>query len=198
MLGFFPQCYPDELLYSVCARFSGRLIYPSKKALLHELFGTINAAAVIALPLHIDSLISRITHDSLFTSNRLIDRHSIFPLHSVFLSPQQVKQILKDMRASNGPAAYMRSGIMAARIPMPQWLRFCPICEPDDQRHFGETYWHRLHQIPGVLVCPTHNVFLEDSSCSNSAGRKHLEFVTAVNSTRRLPARHIVLSDPRH
>jgi hypothetical protein len=36
-------------------------------------------------------------------------------------------------------------------------------------------YWHRLHQIPGVEVCSTHNVFLEISS----ARRNNDEFVSA-------------------
>lgn len=28
---------------------------------------------------------------------------------------------------------------------------------------YGETYWHRIHQVPGVNVCPKHKTLLEDS-----------------------------------
>ena len=40
MIGFFPDPYPDELLYSVLARFQSRVQYPSRESLVRELFGT--------------------------------------------------------------------------------------------------------------------------------------------------------------
>jgi hypothetical protein len=44
------------------------------------------------------------------------------------------------MEGSGGPLIYLRSGLMASRIPTPQWLRFCPLYKDEDKKLFGETY----------------------------------------------------------
>jgi hypothetical protein len=39
-------------------------------------------------------------------------------------------------------------------------LKFCPLCLHDNFLAFGEPYWHRLHQLPNVTLCLTHQVRL--------------------------------------
>src|SRR6185295_9463170 len=48
-----------------------------------------------------------------------------------------------------------------------------------DRERYGETYWHRLHQVPGVEVCPIHRAHLRNSAAPlrHSMGRE--VFVTA-------------------
>ena len=53
MIGHFPAPLPDELLYSVCARYSERVKYRNKEAVMAELFGRRGAAASIDLPSHL-------------------------------------------------------------------------------------------------------------------------------------------------
>ncbi len=36
----------------------------------------------------------------------------------------------------------------------------CPQCVKQDQESHGTSYWHRQHQIPGLLWCPEHKVAL--------------------------------------
>lgn len=57
-----------------------------------------------------------------------------------------------------------RLGTTVKQIKMPEHLRFCPICVENDRKEYNETYWHRLCQLPGILVCPFHSCFLENSS----------------------------------
>jgi hypothetical protein len=40
-----------------------------------------------------------------------------------------------------------------------------------DRDRFGETYWHRLHQAPGVVICPVHATFLEESTVARPPGQ---------------------------
>ena len=40
MLEYFPDPYPDELLYSVWARFSDQVRYPNHREIMQELFGS--------------------------------------------------------------------------------------------------------------------------------------------------------------
>lgn len=35
-------------------------------------------------------------------------------------------------------------------------LGFCPSCREHDLRQYGMSYWHRLHQLPIVFLCPHH------------------------------------------
>jgi transposase len=35
-------------------------------------------------------------------------------------------------------------------------LRWCPICQGEALANFGEMYWRRAHQPPGVLICVDH------------------------------------------
>jgi len=42
-------------------------------------------------------------------------------------------------------------------------LRHCPECALIDKKEHGFAYWHREHQLPSSLVCPSHNVPLLQS-----------------------------------
>jgi hypothetical protein len=42
-------------------------------------------------------------------------------------------------------------------------LKFCPDCVRQDINNFGEAYWHRMHQVPGIFICLPHNCFLIES-----------------------------------
>ena len=50
MIATFPDPYPDELLFSVCARYAERMQYPNQHAVLQDLFGNRNKLASVALP----------------------------------------------------------------------------------------------------------------------------------------------------
>jgi hypothetical protein len=191
MLGFFPTSYPDELLYSICARFSDRVSYPNAKSILQELFGAPTASAVIDLPNRLDYLAASLPEGTSLTLDGLILRHTLFPFFSSFIQPVLVRQLRTSMESRCGPTAHMRSGIMASRISMPAHLRFCPTCKREDEAYFRESYWHRLHQLPGVVVCPSHQTSLENSSVGFRAGRKHLQFISAEQATRAMPVSHV-------
>jgi hypothetical protein len=92
----------------------------------------------------------------------------------------------------------MRSGIMASRIPTPRYLRFCFACRREDKSRFGESYWHRLHQLSGVEVCPAHQVFLENSNVSLCSDRKTLQFISAEQATFGAPVRRVDINNRDH
>jgi len=51
-----------------------------------------------------------------------------------------------------GKAFVPRAGNFAPRV--------CPDCLLYDIRNHGAAYWHRVHQLPNVFVCPRHRVML--------------------------------------
>jgi hypothetical protein len=58
MTACFPDPYPDELLYSLCARYSNRARYPRRKVVVAELFGTSFALPAVDLPTRLDALVA--------------------------------------------------------------------------------------------------------------------------------------------
>lgn len=68
MLGFFPDPYPDELLYSACARYMDRLKYPNQRTGIQELFGAAQTPAIVDFPNRLDNLIKSLPPFHQYTS----------------------------------------------------------------------------------------------------------------------------------
>lgn len=164
MINHFPTPLPDELFYSLCARYADRMRYPGVAAVNLDLFGSKGVSASVDLPSHLDDLIRMLPPGHYFTTNRFIYEHTLFPFYEPFLPPERARKVRKDMGGTDGAAIHKLAGVTPSNIRTPNWLRYCPLCVVDDRRAYRVCYWHRLHQVPGVEVCPTHGIFLKDSA----------------------------------
>ena len=100
---------------------------------------------------------------------RFIQKHSIFPaLAPMMTRPIQDRYINLIFR--NQSSATKRDSAK----PLIRELHYCKECQAQNLATFGETYTHRIHQLPGVHVCPNHNTMLFD--CKSD------EPVSSVNS----------------
>ena len=100
--------------------------------------------------------------------------HTLYSFYATFLAEDITAQVLESRRSGQRGNIHNRTGIIASAIKSPKDLRFCPLCLEADQQQYGEAYWHRLHQVPGVLVvCSLHAVFLLDSTVSTQGANKH-------------------------
>ncbi len=198
MIGFFPDPYPDELLYSICARFFNQVQYPDKKLVVQELFGSSNVLAVIDLPTHLSCLVVNLPIGNSYTLDRLIDNQTLLPFYSPFHQPDRVERLREDMRGNGKISIPGRLGMMANSVPSPERLRFCPLCTEDDERQFGEKYWHRIYQVPGVEACPIHAVFLENSNAQVLHRKTRHEYISAQQAIYTTSPRSLTLSNPSH
>lgn len=198
MIGFFPDPYPDELLYSVCARFQDIVQYSAPRYVFQELFGTRHTTAVVDLPSHLGHLVATIPSEHRYTVDRLIDEGTLLPFYSPFLPPDRVCSLREEMSGDDGSNIHSRIGIKASTIRSPDHLRFCPLCAVEDKEQFGERYWHRLHQVSGVEVCHTHAVFLEKSSVCVKTQSNRFKFISAEQAIQVTSWRLLDLSDPCH
>jgi Tn7-like transposition protein D/TniQ len=196
MIGHFPSPFTDELLYSICARFKDRMGYPVQQDANRELFGC-TKKAVVDLPSHLGYLIDALPRGHHFTVERLIQEHTLFPYYRPFLSPERVGRVLECMKGSGALRAKLSSGSASTLGHKPEWLRFCPLCAEEDERGFGK-YWRRLHQASGVMVCPVHCVFLENSSASIRHESDHNKFVSAESAIAPTKARPLDPSNRNH
>jgi hypothetical protein len=182
----FPDLYPGELLYSGYARCAYRLRYPNLKNVTNELFGNPHIIASIPFASHLQYFVAHQPVADRFTTASLIAEHSLLPFYTPFLPPDRIQQLHMDMCGTNGPGVYMRVGLMASIVPSPQYLQYCPECAKEDQMRFGEIYWHRHHQVPGVFVCHIHNVWLEQSDVRVHDRKTRHQFIAAEEALRPL------------
>lgn len=185
MIGHFPDPYPDELFYSVCARFSDHMQYPSARAVSRELFGTDDINGVVDFPCRLNALVNALPLEHNYTVDKLIDDHTFLPLYRPFLPPERLWHLRNDMYGDNS-TAHARVGITYFQVPLLQQLRFCPLCLDDDRQQVGECYWHRVHQVPGVEVCPMHEVLLQNSNTHPRHQRTRNKFISAESTIQKI------------
>ena len=190
MIGFFPDPYPDELLYGVFARFYDMSRFLDMKDVHGQLFGLRNLRAVIDLPTHIGSLIRNLPDGHKYTADYFIKCHTLLPYYAPFLPPDRVQLLLEHMRGNGGQSVHLLSGISPYNVQRPEHLKYCPICCKEDEEKYKALYWHRSHQLPGVLVCPEHEVLLTESAVATTNRRTLHEYVCLqayISDSKQLP-----------
>lgn len=143
-----PKPYPDELVGSVLMRGSrwtglafDRLIrhIAGKNVTSHSMLTTSHGAIASACGL---------------TPMEMVKDHTLFPYAVSFL-PSAERQVRLESFGRFG--AQKDFGSLAQKLVRDSTrLKYCPECANDDLRLFGESYWHRLHQLDGYLFCTVH------------------------------------------
>lgn len=182
--------FDDELPFSLIARYIDSLMCSRQKSLLLQLFGSKNAIPAIEFPSHLDYFTSQIS-DPEMDSDFVIDEMTFFPLFAPFMDEAKYHQIRSDMKGDRGPDIYMRVGLAASDVKPPKQLRYCPVCICEDRRILGKCYWHRIHQVSGVFICPKHSTWLEDSPFLFHNRDKRLLFISAEHIARVVSPRRI-------
>lgn len=159
----FPDPYPDELFFSICARYSQRIGFPSYKLAVSQMFGETIRRVNIFFPNRIENLVERTFPVNGISSDEFITNHTILPFYSIFIPTHKSAKIRSDMKTKSGNSAFS-IGSFSRIYQHQKFIRFCPKCVENDRFTYGETFWHRLHQIPEVTHCPVHEIPLRTSS----------------------------------
>lgn len=187
MLRYFPALRPDELFYSACARYRSRLNFRSHRHVMATIFGATSVTAVVDLPCRLAAFEAQVPGRKDLEADHLIHNHTLFPLYAAWMPSARAMQIRIAMKAHGGRSVHLRAGIMAGAAATPSFLRFCPQCDAENMRKFGHTFWQRLHQIPGVLVCSKHACFLVDSDAKRQHRLKRHAFVDPDEAAKPSP-----------
>ncbi len=163
MLCHLPPPYPDELLYSVIARYLNHIGTANRCAALAHIFGR-KKRLTVDLPSSLNSVAERTWLVWGMTGDEIVNQLTLFPYYARYVPRQRAAWCLDMLRSDNGAGVHARIGVNARRIGVPQFLRFCPTCRSFDLDCYGETYWRRAHQIAGVLVCQDHGDLLVEST----------------------------------
>ncbi len=163
MIGHFPTPYPDELFYSICARFDERMRYPEYYQSAKVLVSEYPSGIRIDLPNNLNHLIAALPPGHRFSVDQLIDQHTFLPFYSPFLAADRCAALRHQMMVGNRRTMRSHLPPWERTVALPAWFKVCWACIDDDRARFGECYWHRVHQVPGVQVCPLHLTWLHNT-----------------------------------
>lgn len=164
MIKYFPTPYPDELLYSLLARYyvkAGHLAYIYAAEDLYVKRTT--RPDVEFINKLTDEVKSIITRD--MSMEDIIQKHTMFPYYGRFLKYERKKRAFDTLVSMKGNY----HNLLVIPVRGVGYLRYCPLCVEEDREKYGETYWHRTHQMSGVDICPEHFCELQNSSVAISS-----------------------------
>ncbi|WP_194914594.1 TniQ family protein [Azospirillum sp. INR13] len=174
MLPYFPAIYPDETLYSVVARYHRHTAANSVKETLIDLFGSRAVRLTPVLVGRLGDLARRLPPDRNLTPERLALSTTFYP-YCVAYEPAPVRHaVLSGLIRPAGDRADAGWDIAAGPAHFPAALRCCPVCLVEAAERFGEAYWRRAHQLPGVMLCPEHAVPLITADTAGRAESQRL------------------------
>lgn len=197
MLDLLPLPKPDELLYSIFARFALRMQLPNRRDLLNLLFGRSTGTSVTALSTSLDAFQLRVPPWHPLHDSNLLEELTLFPVYAPFMESQRVDELQADMKGAGGSCASLRAGIMAHRMPR-RGLQACPKCIAEDLSQDGEPFWRRSHQVHGVLVCNHHKTFLIETAVAATPRVNRQEFLMPSDSIAAQMPRELSLNQQEH
>ena len=154
---FFPTPYPDEILYSVLCRYWIRAGRPSTQSVTEDFYGTRRDSSIL-MPRYLERIASLLPASSGMSVEFFLKNATIVPYFQPFLTQKRAethRRYLSNFLPDN-KSSYFSLGMGKLRYPRTNYLRFCAECWKEDVKKHGEPYWRRLHQLPGVMVCPIH------------------------------------------
>lgn len=152
---FFPAAFPDETLHSVLSRYARLCGGHSRKAAFAGDRAAVSYTQNVAFPSRLEDLAESLPPGTDLSVSKIITCHTVLPYHAPFLTNDQMQHARTSM-AGDGKWLMLKLGVNASRIEGASRVRFCPACLNEDIVRVGAAYWHRVHQLPGVLVCPHH------------------------------------------
>lgn len=132
MLFNFPTPYPDELLYSVIAKYhvrSGNRAFMHTKA---EVFNNADANAVYDLPTHIKAFVTNLPPQWDMTAEVWINDHTLYPYYAPFIPKDMPKRLFRTMMEYE-ENQHNLIGDSGHFILFPDFLRYCPICNEESK-----------------------------------------------------------------
>ena len=154
MIAYMPDIYPDELIYSWLSRWVGHCRY-----CVIPLYRTVSSEFAVKFKDDIKSAL----HSQYGDLDTFLWQHTMLPYYVLFRDEQTRHTALNWLkrRGKVDIANFMLFSQASIRC-----LRYCPMCAAEDRLKYGESYYHRRHQLWDVSVCIEHGCELL-STCIN-------------------------------
>ena len=159
--GFFPTPYLDECLYSVLCRYYARCGGTAYETVCKMLYGGLQTLmGTIYLPIKSERIDDWTPPESGITRNSIATNNTMYPYFAVSYMPELRTEIDRVLNGGVPSPTHDRKMVLKSRRSWIKHLRYCPSCIAEDIAVYGETYWHRKHQLPGCYYCTKHQIRL--------------------------------------
>ncbi|RJW53976.1 hypothetical protein DXC92_01535 [Clostridiales bacterium TF09-2AC] len=155
MLQYFPTPYPDELWYSVLCR------YHIRNGNYNLLMARNRSQCPVQLFFPDSSISETISQlpEGLFSVRDIALNHTLLPYFSRMYTQERKQELVNSLYSSTMENSNPEWRVIARSMPK---LKYCPECISEDQGRYGESYWHREHQIPHMPICRKHGCRLKE------------------------------------
>tara|TARA_R110001599_G_scaffold353856_1_gene600439 strand:+ start:17605 stop:19176 length:1572 start_codon:yes stop_codon:yes gene_type:complete len=149
-----PATLPDETLFSRYIRHM-TILGMNEKDYLKRLFNKprISIHPYLTIGTYRASQISEEAELQIF------NEQTLGRLFSYFL-PHHAADIFSGLRTNDGNKAFRACQLASVKESETLSIKYCSLCASQDIWQYGVSYWHRIHQIPGIEACPYHQVLL--------------------------------------
>lgn len=108
-------------------------------------------------PLFLSSHLAVLAEVMSLTSLGLLYEHTVFPYSTARMDPFATKRLARNIIELSGKSitVLVQSASLGRGIP-----RYCRACINDDLSQYGESYWHRRHNLPFIQRCSIHGELL--------------------------------------
>lgn len=180
MTPLFVTPYPDELVYSILARVYQRSGYISGPFFRRQILKNPKAHPDVAFLNSYKKEIEReLTRKE--SMENIVFKRTMFPMYGRFLSKEKRNRLYQSLVSMEHRGSLSAPQASSGR---PLHLMYCAVCADEDRREYGETYWHREHQISTVILCPKHCCRLVESKV-RTGGASNVAFVPAETAIPR-------------
>lgn len=189
----FLKWLPDESFFSICSRFSFLLGSINPATTLRFLFNNPRNNVAHDFPQNLDALKHGIS-SLLGDPESIIRNHTILPFFPPFQSTEHIYEAIYALRAPVLGSIKYQLGLLTGRFGAEHPLKACSACMQQDIDSHGVAYWHLTHQYPGLIICPTHDIRLQECTLNRQwSGRFQWVLPCAAHLTPQtpLPEKHV-------
>ncbi len=181
MLSYCPIPHTDESLYSIIARYHQQSANEAFYQTSEDLFQSKRQHSNILLPSRLGILAEQMEPFGI-QFDQLLYQHTPYAFYTAFMPAQRQQEIYQWAKESQSGSVNGKLGVFGEGLIEPPFLRFCPQCYAQELEQHGHGYWHRSHQLPGVLCCPSHGGRLLNSKIPyHSRGDQSYHLVALAN-----------------
>ncbi|MEX3761422.1 TnsD family Tn7-like transposition protein [Paraburkholderia phenoliruptrix] len=148
----------DELLGTLIVEYMAEERVAHRYAFLRSLLGC-QVSSLVAMPGGLQRLSNQTSDYWEMTATEIAENLTLMPYFVASSSPRVSRNVLAAMTQYSARIRN-RGGLGFGRFSDVETLRYCRQCIRDDVESGRRPYFRRVHQLPGVAVCPKHETLL--------------------------------------
>ncbi|MEJ9280425.1 TnsD family Tn7-like transposition protein [Ureibacillus thermosphaericus] len=168
MIGYFPNPYPDEMIYSIIARYH---LIANRTDTYRDLFRFGNPRIRTDFFYYASELEKLLSHFNFYNAEEILSKFTFFEYHIKFLNPYAKNKLSSALLENKNRAIAYRVFGYSLDMYSDVHLKYCNKCYEEDLSINGEPYWRISHNLPGIKICIKHDEFLNNSTIKMNSSK---------------------------